>query len=87
MDPEGIQRDGEGGGGDGVTSVLAERSLQAAVMFPAALINMQMCRGKKKPPLVLLMQLFMAVMSALTAAVYTAVNEWRWRMSWWDSSQ
>lgn len=52
MDPEGIQRDGEGEGGDGVTSVSAERSSQAAVMFPAALINMQMCRGKKKNPTV-----------------------------------
>lgn len=81
MDPEGIQREREGERGDGVKSVSAERSSQAAVMFPAALINMQMCSGKTtvttQSSEQTLMQLFTAVMSASAAAVYTAVKEGR----------
>ena len=79
MDPEEIRRDREAERGDGVKSVSAERSLQAAVMFPAALINMQTCSGKttvtSQSSEQTLMQLFTAALSALTAAVYTAVKE------------
>lgn len=72
MDPEGIQRDGEGERGEGVNGA-------SAATFPAALINMQMCCGKTSVTSQsfeqTLMQLFTAVMSALTAAVYAAVKE------------
>ncbi len=71
------QRAGERGDGGG--SVSAERRLQAAVMFPAALINMQMCSGEaavtSQSSEQTLMQLFTAALSAPTAAVYAAVKE------------
>lgn len=67
---------------------------QAAATFPAALINRQMCCGETSVTSQsfeqALMQLFTAVMSALAAAVYTAVKEWRWMMEglkWTDRGE
>lgn len=66
MGPEGTQRDTEGERGEGVSGV-------------SALINMQMCCGKTSVTSQscgqTLMQLFTALMSPLTAAVYTAAKE------------
>lgn len=62
----------------------AERSLQAAVMFPAALINMQMCAGKttvtSQSSEQTLMQRFTAVMWR-SQLLFTLL--WRSGGEWW----